>query len=554
MGEAKRKREQTLISVLIPERGRPEMLDRLICSLLDTAGADERIEILVAIDDDDPAWTDRTPFEHSRTQYFRRSRPITLGEKLNKLAAEARGDVFWFISNDMVMETKDWPAKFRAAVDMLPNGIGVPFVHDDLHPDHAAYPIITRQTQEAVGFFMPPCYPYWFIDTHWDQVGLMLDLRFEIDVTVSAPEGRGQTHGLIDLPFWVDFFRAMAPIRMKETLQLAEAAYGRESQRFIGIANTIGDRSKAAMTRTDHLTAPGFLGQFAGKAESPPGPAYNEVKAYAERMMGDLQKMTPRRPLIALATPSGRTYEATTANCIAALAAYSTRAGVDIFLCNVQTSTITHGRNTTVQLALEHGCDKILWVDSDMKFPPETLIALLKHNKDIVGGTYNRRTPPYQTLGRMKGKMPEAGKLRSGLLEAEALPGGMLLVDMKVYKSLGWPWYFDAFKWVAPNGLDAFKAMMLDYFNAIPPQHVLDSVDGTPLGQWFMENNFDVALDAGSSDKMMSEDLAFCRKAVRAGWPIFCCLDTTFACAHIGVAEINCDRPPEPVELAEAAD
>ena len=42
MGEARQRREGPLISVLIPERGRPEALDALIWSLVTNDGDDDR--------------------------------------------------------------------------------------------------------------------------------------------------------------------------------------------------------------------------------------------------------------------------------------------------------------------------------------------------------------------------------------------------------------------------------------------------------------------------------------------------------------------------------
>ena len=135
MGEARRKAEhKPLISVLIPERGRPEKLSRLIASLLATSDGDSRIEIVVQIDNDDEAWADVEPhYEYAHTRYLCRDRAPTLGEKLNQLANEAKGDLLWFVSNDMLMDTPGWPAKFRAAAEKLPNGVGIAYVRDNVN-------------------------------------------------------------------------------------------------------------------------------------------------------------------------------------------------------------------------------------------------------------------------------------------------------------------------------------------------------------------------------------------------------------------------------------
>ena len=67
MGEARRRAAvQNMISVLIPERGRPKELERLLRSLIDTAGDDAQIEILVAVDDDDELRQFIFPRQHGR--------------------------------------------------------------------------------------------------------------------------------------------------------------------------------------------------------------------------------------------------------------------------------------------------------------------------------------------------------------------------------------------------------------------------------------------------------------------------------------------------------
>jgi hypothetical protein len=525
MGEAKLRREKPLISVLIPERGRPEALKALLWSLVTHDGDDQRYEILVAIDEDDSAHHGVEPVESRHVRYFTWPRPLTLGQKINMLAREASdADFYWFCSNDRLMLTEGWPAKFREAVASLPNGIGVAYPKDPLHPDHAAFPIVTRQMEKAVGFVMPPCYPYWFIDTHWDQLGVLLGVRFEIPVELAVQEGTdGTIDGRYELPFWVDFFHAITPVRLKEGIQLIEAAWGKDHKEGAAALADLGRRQQICAARVAHLKNPAFLDYWGSKATEPPYPAYAEVKKYAEGMIADLAKQAPRKLRVAIATPSGRSYEAGCANCIAALAAYSAQAGIDLSLINVQTSAITHGRNSTVQIAMENNCDKILWVDSDMTFPPNTLVRLLQHQKDIVGATYNKRTPPYTTLGRLKGQNPGTAALNAGgLHEAELLPGGLLLIDMNVYKALKWPWYAECYRWEGDDNRDAFRRQMKEYFTSIPSEKVLDSLDGTAFGDWIKEN-YEVAVDKGSQERYFSEDLFLIVKARENGFSVWCC-------------------------------
>lgn len=551
MGDQKRKAENALISVMIPERGRPEMLERLIRSLCDTAAGDTRYEILVSVDADDEAWQGRPASwlsDYPVTDLFIGPRPTTLGVKINDLAAKAKGDILWFIANDYTMETHGWPRKFRESVAKLPNSIGYPFPHDDLHPDHAAFPIITRKMIGAIGFMFAPWFPYWWIDTWADQTGIMLGVRPEIEVVVRAQEGRGKSHGLKDVTFWATLFNELLPFRARDALGLAKLAYGEDSVGYAAVRENLENKKTLCQMRTAHLLTPEFARVWEAQAASDPGPHYARVKTYAEGMLANLRAAAPKPLRVAIACPSGRTWEASTANCIAAMSAHSAMAGIDCAFINVQSSQITHGRNTTVKIALQENCDAIFFVDSDMKFPPDALLRLLAHDKDIVGATYNKRVFPYQTLGKFKGE--KLTMTKDGLHEAELLPGGFILVKTDVYRRLKWPWYAEAYRWDGDDGLDAFKNMIAEYFMAIPPDDVVASLDASSFGKWIKEN-----YSVGNGEfPMYSEDLMFCTKATRAGYSIWCDVRLTNETIHIGALDVTCTVSEETLRLVDAAE
>lgn len=61
-------------------------------------------------------------------------------------------------------------------------------------------------------------------------------------------------------------------------------------------------------------------------------------------------------------------------------------------------SLIYDSRNKLALDAIKGGYDRVMWFDSDMAFPPDTLIRLgkiLDNGADIASGVYFRRTMPY---------------------------------------------------------------------------------------------------------------------------------------------------------------
>ena len=65
-------------------------------------------------------------------------------------------------------------------------------------------------------------------------------------------------------------------------------------------------------------------------------------------------------------------------------------------------SLIYNSRNDLAKQALKLECDYILWLDSDMVFPPETLKYLLKEmdetGADFISGLYFRRCAPFSPV------------------------------------------------------------------------------------------------------------------------------------------------------------
>lgn len=538
MGEAKRKAEGTPdISVLIPSRGRPDMLTRCIASL----GNYPNVEILVGLDEDDKESESLTwpAAGLGHVTFCTAPRFPTLAACINNLAQGSKGRWLFVLCDDVVIHDPEWPAKIVAAGAMLPRGFGVMHPRDGLHPDFPSMPIISRHMYNALGYMMAPHFPFWFTDTWWDEIGYIIGQKKQLDFAIQNPEGKGKTHGMRDISFWVDFFDATRPMRVKDALKVAKLAYDTKDKGLQSMMAELPQRQRDCAKRIEHMKNPRAMSDLEVLTDAPPTERYAEVKEAAEKLFDEMRASHPRRLRVAICCPSGRQIEAGTAMDIAALVAFSTLHGIEIMTANLQSSMISNSRNGTVELALKNNADYLMWIDSDMKFPPDTLLRLLKHGKDIVGSTYNKRVPPYETLGKLKGAKPDS--IDGGLHEALLLPGGMLLVNAMVYKKLSWPWYFEAYKWPGADGLQSFKGMMRDYFWQRPTEEILASIDGTKFGDWVKEN-YRLG-EIGEPFIYWSEDLAMCRKARRAGYEIWCDLDLTYEVVHLGTLDVTCKRP-----------
>lgn len=142
-------------------------------------------------------------------------------------------------------------------------------------------------------------------------------------------------------------------------------------------------------------------------------------------------------PRVSIAVPSGDMVHADFARAYAELCMAAS--GLPLQLITVKSSIVAEARNTGVDVAREFGADYLLFLDSDMLFPPTTLFRLLLHRKDIVGATYAKRVAPFGILGRSLAEQP-VGQT-GDLIEMQHLPTGCLLIKMSVFERLSRPYF-----------------------------------------------------------------------------------------------------------------
>ena len=103
-------------------------------------------------------------------------------------------------------------------------------------------------------------------------------------------------------------------------------------------------------------------------------------------------------------------------------------------------------RNMIVEKAIENECTHIFFLDDDMIPPPDTLLKLLAHNKDVVSALYLLRAFPHRPAlfdkaydnGRCKFMNMTGDK--SGLVQAVNCGLGAVLIATEVFKVLKQPW------------------------------------------------------------------------------------------------------------------
>ncbi len=98
-------------------------------------------------------------------------------------------------------------------------------------------------------------------------------------------------------------------------------------------------------------------------------------------------------------------------------------------------------RNKAVKAAQQAGASHLLFLDSDMRFPEDTLDRLLARNVDIVAANYVQRSMPEWCVARVEG-VPVSSTDRTGLQVVDSTGTGVMLVKMSVFdEDLTEPWF-----------------------------------------------------------------------------------------------------------------
>jgi hypothetical protein len=107
-------------------------------------------------------------------------------------------------------------------------------------------------------------------------------------------------------------------------------------------------------------------------------------------------------------------------------------AAVGIYIANL--------REQCVVLAKQAGASHILFLDSDMRFPADTLDRLLAAEKHIVAANYVCRTMPEWWVARRAGLSISSLRKR-GLESVDSVGCGVMLVTLSVFEALPQPWF-----------------------------------------------------------------------------------------------------------------
>ena len=159
------------ISILTPTRNRPNNCDRFIKSLYETTQYTGTLELLFYVDSDDPAKDIYKEIEERWQNNFWRvefviGKPMSVSKSWNIIAEKSLGDIMIMGNDDLVYKTVRWDSKLMARLLELDNPYYLSWFNDGINGNrHCAFPVITREWYETLGYFSPGIFNFGYNDT-----------------------------------------------------------------------------------------------------------------------------------------------------------------------------------------------------------------------------------------------------------------------------------------------------------------------------------------------------------------------------------------------------
>ncbi len=153
-----------MIAILVPSRGRPEQLKRMIESARKTAY--KEVKLFLAISPEDELAYQSI---NGNTRKYIMPDNMPTAHKWNLLAEEAMRNtdntLFMVGADDMVFTTPGWDEAVINHYNALVKQQHVYHLQDSRDKDGTPHPIMTREYIEAMGYLVPPMFLHWYIDT-----------------------------------------------------------------------------------------------------------------------------------------------------------------------------------------------------------------------------------------------------------------------------------------------------------------------------------------------------------------------------------------------------
>ncbi len=179
-----------MISLLLPTRGRPELVNRFFRSVLATTALLDRVEVVLYVDDDDTGSHSLDCSDFSVTRII--GPKLSMGGYNSACLAKAQGEIIVLVNDDIVIRSKGWDERVRLLHGEFEDRIYLGYANDLFKKSKfCTFPILSKKTCALLEEPYPELYRRGFIDVHifdifkrlqyagFDRIRYYNDLVFE---------------------------------------------------------------------------------------------------------------------------------------------------------------------------------------------------------------------------------------------------------------------------------------------------------------------------------------------------------------------------------------
>ena len=174
------------ISILTPTRNRPNNCERFIKSIYNTAKNPGNIELHFYVDNDDPSLEAyKSLAKHCYEEYnkfykceFEFGEPMSVSQSWNIIATKSTSYLLIMGNDDLIYRTPEWDTRLiqNLAIKYKQDPLWVSWFNDGINADrHCAFPIISREWDDTVGYLAPGCFNFGYNDTWVFDIAKRLD-------------------------------------------------------------------------------------------------------------------------------------------------------------------------------------------------------------------------------------------------------------------------------------------------------------------------------------------------------------------------------------------
>jgi hypothetical protein len=168
-------------------------------------------------------------------------------------------------------------------------------------------------------------------------------------------------------------------------------------------------------------------------------------------------------PDVLIAIPCHAHFELEFGVSLSALMHHAGKRGYDVQTKVVRSSLLPQAREELVEYAYTVMADHILWLDADMRFPPDTLERLLAHEQEFVCANALKKAFPYIPAAQIGLRpcwtLPDS----TGLEEVDCMGLAVALTEVALFARLEPPWFqieWNGQSWVGEDGYFCSRVKM----------------------------------------------------------------------------------------------